>query len=371
MTQSSHNSNSTLKKTEATRSQENRILPFTYNVVCPPVQSLRLNSFIWTVMEKGSIQTNSRTKFHISLSKIRSAQFDIRPYFLASRRRQTIINKRGNQIYMRRDSELILENIKERGVIYTMLQLTTEQKRRGVVTFTIQKFADIVCHYGVVFNIPVTIVVPNTLDPRTIREYQNLNARVIGINDFNYEAHNKTLEIAQSNGLYYIGYDDPNMLIGQATLGLDIIHQVKNIDAVVIPTTKVNCPVAMSIAIAIKEFKPDITVIEARYKHMMDHVCFYENVRRQATSDSELNIPVTEYRWYYSTRSLEELFDRVVEIDMHRMLQARNVIRRLQEKVKRRRSKVDSINAGIGYAPFLTDKLNDIKGKRIVIPLYE
>jgi len=61
--------------------------------------------------------------------------------------------------------------------------------------------------------------------------------------------------------------DHPNMIIGQATLGLEIVQQIENIDAVLLPTMIDGCGLTAGIAMAIKECNPKIQIIVSEQMH--------------------------------------------------------------------------------------------------------
>ncbi len=74
------------------------------------------------------------------------------------------------------------------------------------------------------------------------------------------ESRDKALEIGKEQGLMYInGYDHPNILAGQGTMGLEILEQVPDLDAVVIPVG--GGGLIAGCAVALKTMKPSVKII--------------------------------------------------------------------------------------------------------------
>jgi len=103
-----------------------------------------------------------------------------------------------------------LKSVKGRGVIYTLLRLSEEQRRyKGIIAISTGSFAYILCYYGNMFNIPVTVVMPTTIADDHIKKCRDTGSRakVVVHGNNMLQAHIFALSIAQENGLFYLdGY---------------------------------------------------------------------------------------------------------------------------------------------------------------------
>jgi len=100
-----------------------------------------------------------------------------------------------------------MHSIQARGVIYTLLQLSDEQKRKGVIAISTGYFAHILCYFGKKFGIPVTVVMPSSTTHETVDKCRDLSATVIVRGDNMVDVHRIALHNARRNGLLYIdGY---------------------------------------------------------------------------------------------------------------------------------------------------------------------
>lgn len=98
-------------------------------------------------------------------------------------------------------------SVKERGMIYTLLQLSNEQKRKGVITISTGSFGYLLCCHGKKFEIPITVVMPISTAEETVRMYQSQAGSLVTVlvkgSDI-VEAHNIALYIAKAKGLFYL-----------------------------------------------------------------------------------------------------------------------------------------------------------------------
>ncbi|XP_018337048.1 PREDICTED: L-threonine dehydratase catabolic TdcB-like [Trachymyrmex septentrionalis] len=266
---------------------------FSYTVV----RTLKRQGFnlAWNVIEKGYNKSASGEEYEISYVTIKQAASFLNGYILETPciQSERILNKRGFNIYLKKELYQVTDSIKARGVIYSLLRLSEEQKCKGVVTISSGSFALIICHYSLHNEIPVTVVMPTTTAEEKIelcRSY--LLARVLVKGNNLLEAHRAALDIAMREDLYYLdGNDHPNMIIGQATLGIEIIEQQSEIDVVLLPTAIEGCGLTTAIAIAIKGCNSKITVIEVQGTNSD----LFQEVKKQTDSPKELNIPTKEY----------------------------------------------------------------------------
>ena len=127
-------------------------------------------------------------------------------------------------------------SFKERGARNALSQLPEEEKRRGVIAASAGNHAQALAYQGRLLGIPATVVMPKHAPLIKVTNCQKLGANVVlDGNDFG-EAKKRAHEIAQEEGLAYIdGYDDPAIIAGQGTAGLEILDQVPDLDAVLVP----------------------------------------------------------------------------------------------------------------------------------------
>jgi threonine dehydratase len=166
----------------------------------------------------------------------------------------------GSRIICKLDNFQRTGSFKERGARNALLRLTPACRKRGVVAASAGNHALGLAYHGRLLGIPVTVVMPDYAPLIKITTCQRLGARVLVLGKDFVEARAEADRLVASEGLAYIhGFDDPDIIAGQGTLGLEILEQTKDLDAIV-------CPVGgggliAGLAIAVKALKPKIKVI--------------------------------------------------------------------------------------------------------------
>lgn len=173
-------------------------------------------------------------------------------------------------------------SFKERGARYALLKLSDEEKKIGVISASLGNHALGLSYHAFKLGIPCTVIMPLTAPIMKIQKCRNFNAEVLVqvclirtkfrsvsmITIFKFifkgatmaEAKRQALFIAKERRLTYInGYDHPNIIAGQGTIGLEICEQVDSPDAVVIPVG--GGGLIAGVATAIKAMNPSTKII--------------------------------------------------------------------------------------------------------------
>lgn len=166
----------------------------------------------------------------------------------------------GARVFCKLDNLQRTGSFKERGARNALLRLRPAQQKRGVIAASAGNHAAALAYHGQLLGIPVTVVMPDYAPLIKVSTCRKLGARVVihGL-DFT-EARARADEMVASEGLAYIhGFDAPDIIAGQGTLGLEILEQVPDVEAVV-------CPVGgggllAGVSVAIKSLRPRVKVI--------------------------------------------------------------------------------------------------------------
>ncbi len=136
---------------------------------------------------------------------------------------------------------LKLENLqrtgafKLRGATNRIAQLTAEENRRGVVTASAGNHALGVAWAARARGVPVTIVMAETASPLKVSLARGLGARVILRGSDYDEAHDHAVRLAAEEGLVNIHpYDDPFIVAGQGTIGLEVLDELPDVRRIVV-----------------------------------------------------------------------------------------------------------------------------------------
>jgi threonine dehydratase len=173
----------------------------------------------------------------------------------------------GMEIFCKLDNLQRTGSFKERGARNALAQLPAEQQKRGVIAASAGNHAQALAYQGKLLGIPATVVMPKYAPLIKIGNCQKLGATVVLHGKDFAEAKAHAHEIEKERGLAYIdGYDDPAIIAGQGTMGLEIVEQVPNLDAIVIPVG--GGGLLAGVALAVKSVRPEVKIIAVEADHV-------------------------------------------------------------------------------------------------------
>jgi threonine dehydratase len=171
----------------------------------------------------------------------------------------------GQQVYLKLENLQMTGSFKERGALNRIATLTTEQRSRGVIAASAGNHAQGVAYHATKRGIRSIIVMPLATPLVKVTATRNFGAQVV-LHGASYdEACEEATRICAAEGMTFIHpFDDPIVMAGQGTIGLELLEQVPELQAVVVPIG--GGGLISGIACAIKEAciqasRPDIRVI--------------------------------------------------------------------------------------------------------------
>ena len=269
----------------------------------------------------------------------------------------------GAHIFCKLDYLQRTGSFKERGARNALLLLADEARKRGVVAASAGNHAQGVAYHGSLLGIPVTVVMPKFAAFIKVTNCRQLGARVILHGADLTEARAHAEAIAAQEGLTFIHpFDNADVMAGQGTMGLEIVEQTPDLDAVVVPVG--GGGLLAGVGTVVKALKPHARVIGVEPVHA---ACFTAalaaggpvSVPLSPTLADGLAVALLGTRPF---ETLRHVVDEVVTVDEATIALA---ILRLIELEK-------SVVEGAGAAPlaaFLAGKLDHLKGKRVVLAL--
>ena len=142
----------------------------------------------------------------------------------------------GARIFCKLDNLQRTGSFKERGARNALLLLAPAQKIRGVIAASAGNHALGLAYHGRLLGIPVTVVMPDYAPLIKVSTCRRLGAEVIIRGRDFAEARAAADALVATRGLTYIhGFDAPAIIAGQGTLGLEVLDQVPDLEAVVCP----------------------------------------------------------------------------------------------------------------------------------------
>ncbi|HSV63275.1 MAG TPA: threonine ammonia-lyase [Chthoniobacterales bacterium] len=269
----------------------------------------------------------------------------------------------GMKIFTKLDYEQRTGSFKERGARNALAQLPPDQQQRGVIAASAGNHAQALAYQGKLLGIPATVVMPKYAPLIKIGNCEKLGATVVLHGKDFSEAKEKAHEIAQEHGLAYIdGYDDPAIIAGQGTMGLEILEQVPDVDAVVVPVG--GGGLLAGVALALKSLRPPTKVIAVEADHVASFSAAIQagkptRIQMQPTLADGLAIAQVGANAFATAAPL---IDRIVLVSEEQI--AISVLRILELE-----KGVVEGSAATPLAACLSGQLPELAGKRVVLLL--
>ncbi|MES2148145.1 MAG: threonine ammonia-lyase [Pseudomonadota bacterium] len=181
----------------------------------------------------------------------------VRTPMLISRTLSEIV---GAEIWLKFENLQFTAAYKERGALNKLLQLTAEERARGVIAASAGNHAQAVAYHGKRLGIPVTIVMPEPTPTVKVMQTEGHGAAVVLFGAMFDDAYAKARELTLENGFVFVHpFDDRDIIAGAGTLGLEMLEDAPDLDTIVVPIG--GGGLMSGIAIAARAIRPEIELV--------------------------------------------------------------------------------------------------------------
>jgi threonine dehydratase len=172
---------------------------------------------------------------------------------------RTLSRLTGAEIFLKFENLQFTASFKERGALNKLLSLSAAERSRGVIAMSAGNHAQAVAYHAARLGIPALIVMPKGSPNTKIRNTQIHGAQVVleGENLFEAGKHARALA-ARDNLVFVHPYEDPLIIAGQGTVGLEMLEAVPDLEVLVVPVG--GGGLISGIATAAKATNPKISV---------------------------------------------------------------------------------------------------------------
>ncbi|MDP4127912.1 MAG: threonine ammonia-lyase [Bacillota bacterium] len=198
----------------------------------------------------------------LTMNHIKEAQNSIRPFIHRTvlDHSTTFSSLTGGEIYLKMENLQKTGSFKVRGAANKVIKLSDKDKKKGVLAASAGNHAQGVALAASRIGIPATIVMPESAPLAKVSATEGYGAKVILSGSVFDDAHQKAMEIQSETGAIFIhAFNDPDVMAGQGTIGLEIIEDLPEVDTVLIPIG--GGGLIAGVAVAIKSLKPSVRVV--------------------------------------------------------------------------------------------------------------
>ena len=198
----------------------------------------------------------------VTLKDVQAARERVRDalYLSPCARSETLSRVTRTQAFLKLDNLQMTGAYKERGALNKLLSLPPPDRARGLIAASAGNHAQAVAYHAGRLGVKATILMPEATPIMKVANTRGHGAQVV-LHGANYdEAYAEARRLEREEGLTFVHpFDDPEVIAGQGTIGLEVLEQVPDLDAVVVPIG--GGGLASGVGVAVKALNPRVKVI--------------------------------------------------------------------------------------------------------------
>ncbi len=173
----------------------------------------------------------------------------------------------GLNLYIKYENHQPVGAFKVRGTLNKVLSLSPEERRRGVVTASMGNHGQGVCYAARLMDAKAVVVMPEKANPDKVEAMRNLGGEVLFVGEDLEAANDEARRLEREKGyVYFHAANDPWIIAGHGTIGLEMLEDVPDLDTIVVPIGAGG--LISGVALAAKTLNPGIEVIGVQAKEV-------------------------------------------------------------------------------------------------------
>ena len=277
----------------------------------------------------------------------------IRTPMLVSRTLSELV---GAEVWLKFENLQFTAAYKERGALNKLLQLTPEERKRGVIAASAGNHAQAVAYHARRLGIPATIVMPEPTPTVKVTQTAGFGATVVLHGDMFDDAYAKARELALENGYVFVHpFDDPQIIAGAGTVALEMLEDAPDLDTIVVPIG--GGGLMSGVSIAARALKPEIELIGVEAELYPSMKCAIEGCHMALGGDTLAEGIAVKQPGELTSSILKDLADDVV------LVPERDLERAVAMLVGIEKTVVEGAGAA-GLAAMLADR-ERFRGKKV------
>src|SRR3954470_2434296 len=207
------------------------------------------------MLQPSSMQPPTIDDIRAAAERIRGAV--IRTPMLVSRTLSEII---GAEVWLKFENLQFTAAYKERGALNKLIQLSADERARGVIAASAGNHAQAVAYHAKRLGIPPIIVMPQSTPTVKVTQTAGHGATVVLHGDMFDDAYARARELSLENGYVFVhAFDDPQIIAGAGTVALEMLEDAPELDTIVVPIG--GGGLMSGVSIAARSVSPDIELI--------------------------------------------------------------------------------------------------------------
>lgn len=263
------------------------------------------------------------------------------------------------EIYLKTENLQVTGSFKVRGAYYKISMLTKEERRRGILACSAGNHAQGVALGAQMIGVPATICMPDVAPISKIEATKSYGAKVCLVPGAYDDAYTYACKLRDEEGMTFVHpFDDPDVIAGQGTVGLEILEQLPEVDVVVVPIG--GGGLISGVAFAIKQLRPECKVYgvqAASAASMAKSIDAGEKITLTSAKTFADGIAV-KHPGDLTYDLVKEYVDGIVTVEEDEIAAA------ILFLIEKRKLICEGAGA-VSIAALLFDKIKDLKGKKV------
>ena len=232
----------------------------------------------------------------------------IRTPMLVSR---TLSEMMGAEVWLKFENLQFTAAYKERGALNKLLQLSDEERARGVIAASAGNHAQAVAYHAKRLGIPATIVMPEPTPTVKVTQTAGHGANVVLYGAMFDDAYGRARELAMENGYVFVHpFDDPQIIAGAGTVALEMLETAPDLDTIVVPIG--GGGLMSGVSIATRAIKPDVELVGVEAELYPSMKCAIEGCHLPLGGDTLAEGIAVKHPGELTSRILKDLVNDVM-----------------------------------------------------------
>ena len=266
----------------------------------------------------------------------------------------------GGEIYFKMENHQKTGSFKARGALFRASKLTEEEKRKGVITASSGNHAQGVAYAAKFNGISAKIVMPQYTIPAKINAVQGYGAEVVlGGADYTEAKAIADRIMAEEGRIFMEAFNDPYIIAGQGTVGLEIMEDLKDVEIIVVPVG--GGGLISGVSIAAKSINPNVRIIgvESEMAQSMKKSMEVGKIVPSTSGQSIAEGISVKYPGELTFKTAQKYVDEIVTVSDESIALA------IYKLLERNKTLVEP--SGAASVAALMDKKIDVKGKKTAV----
>jgi threonine dehydratase len=217
----------------------------------------------------------------------------------------------GAEVWLKFENLQFTAAYKERGALNKLLQLTEEERARGVIAASAGNHAQAVAYHAKRLGIPATIVMPAATPTVKVTQTEGHGAHVELYGAMFDDAYARARELSLEKGYVFVHpFDDAQVIAGAGTVGVEMLEEAPDLDAIVVPIG--GGGLMSGVAIAARAIKPEVELIGVEAELYPSMKCAIEGCHMPLGGDTLAEGIAVKQPGELTSRILKELANEVM-----------------------------------------------------------